>query len=598
MRIASFKSLFIFPAFALVTFFPSVSIYSQTSAAADVVMVLSFENTSNRPEYNWVGESFANSVAELLNKPGLIVVSNDERELAYQRLRLPPTVIPSRATAIKLAREAKATMIVIGTYSVTPAPQAAQASDSKSDDDKSSGEAYVQVTARVIKVNEGRTLGEVLDGTWATRQFDFGGLLTTLQNIQGRIAYQILYQRDKALPYSQNQLVQEATKIPQRAFEAYVKGVQLGERDPKRANYLKNAQRYYGEANGGAIYPQAVFELGRFYMLEGKWKEATEYFTKLQKKDPHYTEAAFYAGLGYAKLGELSHSLAALVPLSAEMPLIGIYNNAGAVAVQASREEKKEAERMRLLDQGISFLARAAESAPDDQMVHFNYAYSLFLAGKYAEVADQLRPVITADPRDGQAYFLFAKALEKIGKTEAATAADDQARRYLQTYAKWQTEWQKSQTTSNVSLRMRDVLSRDDVSDLMRKKAVAANVDAASPTQDLLVKARDLYQAGRDDEALPELHRVVMMEPTNAEAYLLSGRINQRRGDQEAAIAALKTAIFWDPKLIDAHILLGRIFLERGDLGEATKYATSAITIDANNQEAIALQRQVTMGKN
>ena len=26
-----------------------------------------------------------------------------------------------------------------------------------------------------------------------------------------------------------------------------------------------------------------------------------------------------------------------------------------------------------------------------------------------------------------------------------------------------------------------------------------------------------------------------MLEPTNAEAYLLSGRINQRRGDQEAA---------------------------------------------------------------
>src|SRR5829696_9172656 len=95
---------------------------------------------------------------------------------------------------------------------------------------------------------------------------------------------------------------------------------------------------------------------------------------------------------------------------------------------------------------------------------------------------------------------------------------------------------------------------------------------------------------------LPELHRVVMIEPTNAEAYLLSGRINLRRSDQEAAIAALKTAIFWDPKLIDAHILLGKIFLDRGDRGEARKYALSAITIDPNNQEAIALQRQVTMG--
>jgi hypothetical protein len=77
-------------------------------SGGDVVMVLPFENTSNRSEYNWVGESFADSLAELLNKPGLVVVSSDERQLAYQRLRLPETIIPSRATAIKLAREARA----------------------------------------------------------------------------------------------------------------------------------------------------------------------------------------------------------------------------------------------------------------------------------------------------------------------------------------------------------------------------------------------------------------------------------------------------------------------------------------------------------
>lgn len=571
---------------------------ARAQSASDVVMVLPFENTSNRPEYNWVGESFADAIAELLNKPGLLVVSSDERELAYQRLRLPETVIPSRATAIKLAREAKASMIVIGTYSVTPVAAEAVPGETKPEKEKSATEAYVQLTARVIKVNEGRTLGEMFDGNWATRQFDFGGPLTTLQNIQGRLAYQILYQRDKALPFSQNQLVQEATKVPQRAFEAYVKGVQLGERDEKRVNYLKNALRFYADANGGAIYTQAAFELGRYFMLDGKWKDATEYFTKLQKKDAHYAEAAFYAGLGYAKMGDFGRAMAALVPLSSDVPLIGIYNNAGAVAVQASREEKKDGERARLLAQGASFLARAAESSPDDPFVHFNYALALFLSGKYAEAADQLKPVIIADPQDGQAFFLYAKSLEKIGKTEIATAADDQARRYLPSYAKWQTEWQKSQSVNGVSLRLRLVLNRDDISDLNRKIETAANTNPNSGTDDLLAKARELYQAGRDDEALPELHRVVMLEPTNAEAYLLSGRINQRRGDQEAAIAALKTAIFWDPKLIDAHILLGRIFLERGDRGEATKYATSAMTIDGNNQEAIALQRQVTMGKN
>ena len=567
---------------------------AQTQPRTDIVMVLPFENTAfenkpARPEYNWVGESFADSISELLARANLVVVSNDARQLAYQRLRLPETVIPSRATAIKIAREAKATMIVIGTYSISTGIQ-----DPAKAEKGEPAEAFVQVTARVIKVNEGRTLGVVLDGGWATRQFDFGGPLTDLQKIHGRLAYQILYQRDPALPFSLNQIVQDATKIPQQAFEAYVKGVQLGERDPKRAIYLQNALRLFADANSDSVYPQAAFELGRFYMIEGKWKEATEYFSKLQKKDPRYTEAAFFAGLGYFKLGDLSRALAALVPLSSDTPLIGIYNNAGAVAIQAAREEKKDEERTRLLGQGTAFLSRASDSDPHDPMVRFNYALVLFLSGKYAEAADQLRPVIAADPRDGQAYFLFAKSLEKLGQTEAATAADDQARRYLQqTYAKWQSEWQKSQNVNGVSVRMRDVLNRDDLTSI-----VAESTSASSPTQDFLAKARELYQEGRDDEALTELHRVLTNEPTNAEAYLLSGRINQRRGDQEAAIAALKTAIFWDPKLIEAHILLGRIFLERGDRGEATKFASSAITIDPNNQEAIALQRQVTMGRN
>src|SRR5262245_53627986 len=79
--------------------FFSVSTAFAQSPTQDVVMVLAFENTSNRPEYNWVGESFADSLTELLSKPGLMVVSSDERSLAYQRVGLPETMIPSRATS-------------------------------------------------------------------------------------------------------------------------------------------------------------------------------------------------------------------------------------------------------------------------------------------------------------------------------------------------------------------------------------------------------------------------------------------------------------------------------------------------------------------
>ncbi|HEX5707941.1 MAG TPA: hypothetical protein VFX96_11630, partial [Pyrinomonadaceae bacterium] len=84
---------------------------AEAQPGGDVVIVLPFENTSNLKDYNWVGESFADSLSELLNVPGLVVVSGDEREMVYQRLHLPQTILPSRATAIKLGREARATLV-------------------------------------------------------------------------------------------------------------------------------------------------------------------------------------------------------------------------------------------------------------------------------------------------------------------------------------------------------------------------------------------------------------------------------------------------------------------------------------------------------
>jgi len=574
------------------TFWPE-DIKAQTTPAAEVVLVLPFENTSDHPEYNWIGESFADSMASLLDKPGLIVVSSDERAVAYQRLRLPLTVIPSRATAIKIARELKASMIVFGTYSVTVPPAAAPADKSKPSE---APVATIMGQAKVIRVNEGRLAGDIFDGAWAPRQYDFGESVKELQKVQGELAYQILYQRDKALSFSRTTLIQEATRVPPQSFEAYIKGSMTPEHEPTRAIYFKNAMKLYGKENGGAVYPEAAFQLGRFYFDQKDWKQAVEYFMMLQKKQPHYNEAQFYAGLAYWKTGDTSHALATLVPLADEkvMPLVGVYNNAGAVSVEAARNEKKPEERARLLTQGITLLSRAADSSPGDSTVLFNLAYALYLNEKYADAAVKLESVVISNQTDGEAYFLLAKARTKSNQADAATAADNLARKNLQAYAKWETEWQKSQSMANLNLRTRDVLNQVDISDLSRVKAIeAVNATAA---QEELTKIRELYQKGLDDEALVEIRKLLILEPTTAEAFLLSGRINQRRGDQDAAVAALKTAIFWDARLIDAHILLGRIFLEKGDLSEARKYATSAMAIDSDNQEAIALQRQVTMG--
>src|SRR5829696_5094034 len=198
--------------------------------ATDVVMVLPFENTSGKPEFNWVGESFALSLSDLLKVPALNVVSNSQRKLIQQRLRIPLTNLPSLATSLKLARESGATLLISGKYNIVPA--------------QGDTAATLNLTAKIVRVNEGRFLSEVLDGRQIQRDIILNDALGNLQTMQGQVAYQILYQRDKALPFSQNQLIESANKVPARAFEAYIKGL-LTPAMEARENYFRNALRLY-----------------------------------------------------------------------------------------------------------------------------------------------------------------------------------------------------------------------------------------------------------------------------------------------------------------------------------------------------------------
>src|SRR5258707_13243872 len=90
---------------------------AQTAPAnAETVMVLPFENASRMNEFNWVGESFADSLSDLLRVPTLNVISNDERKITQQRLRIPLANLPSLATSLKLARESNASLLITGKY--------------------------------------------------------------------------------------------------------------------------------------------------------------------------------------------------------------------------------------------------------------------------------------------------------------------------------------------------------------------------------------------------------------------------------------------------------------------------------------------------
>ena len=159
-------------------------------------------------------------------------------------------------------------------------------------------------------------------------------------------------------------------------------------------------------------------------------------------------------------------------------------------------------------------------------------------------------------------------------------------------YANLEKEWLKSKTVSDVPLRVEQPQRKDFVSVVLSKRNSTPVQTATNETENLLNQARTHYKNGNDDEAMVVLRRVLASEPMSAESYLILGKIHLRRGDLDQAISSFKTAIFWDNRQIDAHVSLGKIYLERGDCLQVKKYAASAIEIDSENQDAVALQRQ------
>jgi len=577
-----------------------VAAHAQTAPNTDTVMILPFENTSDKAEFNWVGESFADSLADLLKVPGLNVISNSERKTIQQRLRVPLTSIPSLATSLKLARESKATLLVFGKYNIVPSEGEAAAS--------------LTVTARVIRVNEGRFLSEERsDGKLVTNDINLTDALGNLQTLEGQIAYRIHYYRDRGFFIKMTDLIESAKKIPARAFEAYIKGL-LTSAPEARENYFKNAMRLYSEISPESIYADAALELGHFYLSQRRYSEAIEYFSqtvsanvkckdrsKAETKmafcdDESFAEASFYIGLIQWQQGNYEPALSVLRPLADDLKLISVYNTLGAIAVQASRAEKKnQAKAAGLLTEGQELLKKAADSAPNELNVKFNYGATLFFNGNFQEAIPVLKEVIAGNQRDGEAYYLLAKALESQ-KDPLAAEMDNQARRFLtdnNKYANFEKEWAKSRSVPDIKLRVEQPARKDFVSVVLINKQGAETQTPVDETEALLVQARNFYKGGNDNDAMVILRRVLSSEPMSAESYLLLGKIHLRQGDIDQAISSFKTAIFWDNRLIDAHISLGKIYLEKRDCLQAKNYAASAEQIGAENQEVMGLKRQV-----
>ena len=523
-------------------------------ASTDTIVTMPFENLSGRAEYNWVGESFAAALADLFDKPGLVAIRPDERNVAYKQEGLPPTAILTRATMIKIAERAGANLVLMGTYRI-----AGEGRDST-----------ITITARVVDIREGRLVG---------KEYNRGGPLVDLQRLQGDLAYEILYQHNQALPFSRDQLTTDATLAPIGAFENFIKGTLTRDREA-RVGFLDHAIKEYAEKTKSQ-YIAAIFELGRIRFEAAEYKETLEQLALVDEKNPRYDEAQFYVGVAQDALGQTDQSLATLKKLAARLPLFEVYNNIGVLLIKQKRYKD-----------AIDHLKPAAEAASRDTDTLFNLGYAYFLAKDNANAALTLKNETRQQASDGEAFYILSKALAAESDPAAATAASDQAKKLLPSFAQWETKGLPPLARVKASFsKINYYRYKRDQDERLNPQT---QISSQPPQADQLFEtARSAFNAGRDADALQALGKLLQVAPQNYDAHLLMGRVYERKGDFDRAANALKAAIFWNPKLVPAHVLLGRIAVLKDDCASAQASVDKALQIDINDQDAQALKRLI-----
>lgn len=334
----------------------------------DTVIVLPLKSNSAKAEFNWVGESFANALPELLANRGLNVISNTERKIDQIKLNISLDVVPSLATSLKLAKSANATLVVLGNYDVPP-PVEGQP-------------PKIYVKLQIVNVRTGRVLSEDFENG-RKMEFFVEDALGNLQTVHGQLAHAILFRIDKVLykldqsfPFTENDFVVAATKIPPKAFESYIKGIVTDDATIKE-NYLKNAMKIFSAdpAIREGIYTEAAVELGHLYLAQQKLADAVDSFGQVVSSfeacrsnakelskaarcnEETFAEVAFYIGLIRWQQKNFEQALGALRPLSDDLKLLSVNNLLGAISIQASRTEKKnDARSAALLKDGLELL--------------------------------------------------------------------------------------------------------------------------------------------------------------------------------------------------------------------------------------------------
>jgi Tfp pilus assembly protein PilF/TolB-like protein len=310
-----------------------------------IMLMMPFENNSTTPGLDWIGEAFPEVLGTRLKSESLYLVERDDRLNALDRLGIPATARPSRATVYQVAQELDADYVLIGNFKYDGATLTAH--------------------ARIMDVSRLRLGQEMTES----------GPLASLVTIQSALAWDLLSSMKLAGDLSKDQFIAQFPAVRLDALENYVRGVLAG-------NVQEKIKRFQEALRLEPRNALAMLQLGKAYYSARNYPEAVNTFSRVPPGDPSANEAQFFLGLSAYYADQMEKAETAFHNLSTRLPLTEVFNNLGVVS---SRRGQRRAR---------AYFEKSVQTDPSDPDYHFNLAVELYREGDAQSAMRELKTTL------------------------------------------------------------------------------------------------------------------------------------------------------------------------------------------------------------
>jgi tetratricopeptide (TPR) repeat protein len=512
----------------------------QALPGTQTVMVVPFENQSSAPGLEWISEAFPQVLSQRMASPKLYLISRDDRLYAFDRVGIPATVHPSRATIYHIAELMDADYVVLGSYEYD-------------------GTRF-SASAQLLDMKKLHLYPAVQSS----------GALTNLIDVQTVLAWALLEQMPFPPSMTREEFLKASPPIRLDAFESYIRGVMATDHQQK-VRYFRNALKL----NPG--YTLAMMQLGKTYYDTHEYESAALWFGRVPKDDPAAGEASFLLGMSEFYRGDFEKAFSAFNSLSARLPLTEVYNNMGVVEARRGRRAA-----------AVEYFSKAVNADPNDADYRFNLAVAMFKNGDSTGAIRQLREELQQHPSDGEAKSLLEMISRGVTPPPASTTSSAPAG------SAWLSASQPRIPLERIKRNYDEESYRQLEMEIHNLKEVSlAKTDRHTHSAYDVERGKELLAQNQPQQAESEFRDAINADYGNAIAHAQLAVLLEKKGDVTNALSEAQTSVRLQPN-VDALLVLARIDLKKNLFRSAAGEVDRALALEPANPAALTLKRDIT----